>query len=61
MIAMSMTSVYDEYRRDRIAAAPVYPAPAHPVRRAMWHALSMIGLGVGGVAAMDDDEVLGIG
>ncbi|KAB2325642.1 hypothetical protein F8A86_01125 [Betaproteobacteria bacterium SCN1] len=61
MIAMSMTSVYDEYRRDRIAAAPTYPAPARPVRRAMLRALSMIGFGVGGIAAMDDDEVLGIG
>lgn len=61
MIAMSLTSTYDEYRRDLIAHAPVYPAPAHPVRRAMMHALSMLGLGVGGVAAVDDDEVLGIG
>ena len=61
MIAMSMLSTYDEYRRDRVARAPVYPAPTHPVRRAMMHALSMIGLGVGGVAAVDDDEVLGIG
>ena len=61
MIAMSLTSTYDEYRRDRIASAPVYPAPAHPVRRAMMHALSMLGLGVGGVAAIDDDEALGIG
>lgn len=60
MIAMSMLSTYDEYRRDRIARAPVYSAPAHPVRRAMMHALSMLGLGVGGVAAMDD-EALGIG
>ena len=61
MIAMSMTSTYDEYRRDSIASAPVYPAPTHPVRRAMKHALAMIGLGVGGVAAVDDDEAPGIG
>ena len=57
MIAMSMLSTYDEYRRDSIASAPVYPAPAHPLRRALIHALLMIGLGVGGVAAVavDDD------
>ena len=61
MIAMSITSTYDEYRRDAIASAPVYPAPAHPVKRAMMRALSMIGLGMDGVAAMDDDEALGIG
>ncbi len=61
MIAMSLTSTYDEYRRDRTARAPVHPAPAHPVRRAMMHALSMLGLGVGGVAAVDDDTPLGIG
>jgi hypothetical protein len=61
MIAMSMTSTYDEYRRNAIASAPVYPAPAHPVRRAMMHALVMIGLGMGGVAAVDNDEARGIG
>jgi hypothetical protein len=55
MIAMSMLSTYDEYRRDRVARAPVYPAPAHPVRRALLHVLSMNGLGVGGVAAVDDE------
>lgn len=60
MIAMSMLSTYDEYRRDRVAHAPVHPRPAHPVRRAMMQALSMIGLGVGGVAA-PDDEFPGIG
>jgi len=27
----------------------------------MMHALSMLGLGVGGVAAVDDDEALGAG
>lgn len=59
MIAMSMISTYDEYRRDRIAGAPVYPVPAHPLRRAMMHALGMIG--VGGVTMADDDEALGIG
>lgn len=61
MIAMSMISTYEEYRRERIASAPVYPASTHPVRRAIMHALSMIGLGVGGAAAIDDDETLGIG
>ena len=61
MIAMSMISTYDEYRRDRRASAPVYPPPAHPVRHAMLRALSMVGLGIGGVAAMDDDEALGTG
>jgi hypothetical protein len=61
MIAMSMISAYDEYRRDRIASAPVHPAASHPMRRAMTHALSMIGLGIGGVAAVDDDEAPGIG
>jgi hypothetical protein len=44
MIAMSLISTYDEYRRDRIAGAPVYPVPAHPFRRAMMHALGMIGV-----------------
>jgi hypothetical protein len=61
MIAMSMLSTYDEYRRDQHASAPVYPAPAHPVRHAMMRVLSRVGLGIGGVAAMDDDEALGIG
>ena len=37
------------------------PTPAHPLRRAMMHALAMFGLGMGGVAAVDDDEALGIG
>ena len=27
MIAMSMISTYDEYRRDHMASAPVYPTP----------------------------------
>jgi len=61
MIAMSMLSTYDECRRDSIASAPVYPASTHPLRRALIHALAMIGLGVGGVAAVDDDEAPGIG
>lgn len=61
MIAMSMLSTYDEYRRDQRASAPVYPAPAHPVRHAMMRVLIRVGLGIGGVATMDDDEVLGIG
>lgn len=61
MIAMSMISTYDEYRHDQHASAPVYPAPAHPVRHALMHVLSRVGLGLGGVAALDDDEILGIG
>ena len=61
MIAMSLMSTYDEYRRDHQASAPVWTAPAHPVRRAMLRALAMIGVGLGGIAAMDDDEALGIG
>jgi hypothetical protein len=61
MIAMSMTSTHDEDRGNASASAPVYPAPAHPLRRAMMHALAMFGLGMGSVAAVDDDEALGIG
>ena len=61
MIAMSITSTYDEYRRDASASAPVYPAPAHPVKRAMMRVLSMIGLGVDGVAAVDDEASPDIG
>lgn len=61
MIAVSTISTYDECRRDCLSSTPRYPAPAHPVRRALMHVLSMFGLGVGGVAAMDDDEALGIG
>lgn len=61
MIAMSMTSVYDEYRRSRIAAVPAYPISAHPVRRAMARVLSRIGIGRGNCTTMDDDELLGIG
>lgn len=59
MIAMSLLSTYDKYRRDRIAHTSAYSPPAHPVRRAMMHVLSMIGLGVGGVAAVDGDEAWG--
>lgn len=61
MIAMSMTSPYDEYRRGTLPDTPLYPLPAHPLRRAMMRALAMIGLGMGGVAARDDDEARGIG
>jgi hypothetical protein len=61
MIAMSIMSTYDEYRRDAVASAPVYPAPARPVKRAMMRVLGMIGLGVGGVAAVDDEAAPGIG
>ena len=61
MIAMSITSTYDEYRRDASASAPVYPAPAHPVKRAMMRVLSMIGLGVDGVAPVGDEAAPGIG
>ena len=60
MIAMRMTSTYDEYRRDRITHTPACPAPARPLCRAMMHALVMVGLGVGGVAAHSDD-IPGIG
>jgi len=55
MIAMSMLSTYDETRRERNASAPVYPTPAHPLRRAMANALAVMGLGVGGVAAVDNE------
>lgn len=61
MIAMSLLSTYDEYRRDQRARAPVYPAPAHSVRDAILRVLSRVGLGIGGVAAMEDDEIVGIG
>ncbi|HQT00612.1 MAG: hypothetical protein B7Y26_00805 [Hydrogenophilales bacterium 16-64-46] len=61
MIAMSLMSTYDEYRRDRLAAAPIYAPPARSLRNTMLHALSLIGLGVGGIAASDDDDTLGIG
>ncbi len=47
MIATGMTSTCDEYRHNAIASAPVYPAPTHPLRRVMMHALAMIGLGMG--------------
>lgn len=60
MIAMSLLSTYDEYCHDRITHAAACSPPAYPVRRALMHVLSMIGLGVGGVAAVDDDEALGI-
>jgi len=59
MIAMSMLSTYDEYCRDLIASAPDYPAPTRPLRRALTHALVMIGFGMGGMAAADDDEAAG--
>ena len=66
MIAMSLMSTYDEYRRDRRAvapmnAAPVYAPPARPLRNTLLRALSRLGLGVGGIAASDEDETLGIG
>ena len=60
MIAMRIISTYDEYRRDRHASALACPAPAHPVRQAMLRVLSLVGLGIGGIAAMDD-EVPGMG
>ena len=56
---------HDEYLRriparfDRVRTGP--SRPTHPVRRAMKHALAMIGLGVGGVAAVDDEEAQGLG
>ena len=55
MIAMSMTRTHADHRRDSVASAPTCPAPAHSVRRAILHALSMIGLGIGGMAAVDND------
>ena len=61
MIAMSMISTYDEYRHEQHASAPVCPAPAHPLRYALMHVLSRVGLGLGGVAALDEDEISGIG
>jgi hypothetical protein len=59
MIAMSMLGADNEYCHD--SRVLVYPAPAHPVRHAMLHVLSMLGLGIGGVAAMDGDETLRTG
>jgi hypothetical protein len=62
MIAMSMISTYEEYRREGLAAATDCPAPTRPVRRTLMRVLSMIGLGVGGVATIEeDDDFLGIG
>ncbi len=61
MLGTSMLSTYDECRHDSVVAAPVHPAPPHPLRRALTHALAMIGLGVGGMAAVDDAEAPGIG
>lgn len=61
MIAMSLMSTYEEYRRDTLAAAPDYAGPRHPVRHALLHVLSLVGLGVGGMAADDEVETLGIG
>jgi len=55
MIAMSPLSTYDETRRDRNASAPVRPTPAHPLRRAMAHALAMMGLGVSGGYTADTE------
>jgi hypothetical protein len=45
MIAMSMLSTYDEYRRDRLPLAPASPFPEHPLRRALKRALARIGVG----------------
>ncbi len=61
MIAMGMISTYDEYRQDQRASAPVYSASTHAVRRAMLRALAMIGVGLGGITAIDDDDAPGIG
>ena len=60
MIAMSMISTYDEYRRGRMARPPSCPAHAHPLRRAMMHALAMFGLGIEGVV-LDNEELSEIG
>jgi hypothetical protein len=61
MIAMHRIGAYLPYRRNRAIGAPPCPVPVHPVRRAILHVLSMLGLGMGGVAAVDDDEPMGIG
>jgi len=61
MIAMRMIRTYDEYQHNQHASAPACPAPARPVCHAMLRVLSLVGLGIGGVAAMDDDEVLEMG
>ncbi|MBW8458105.1 MAG: hypothetical protein K0M58_06665 [Thiobacillus sp.] len=45
MIAMGITSIYDECRRDAVASAPGYPAPG-----TRFNALD-----VGGGAAVDDE------
>ncbi len=60
MIAMSLSSLYDEYMQEKVVDRPTYPPPPHPLRCAIAHGLSMLGLGIGGVAAIDDDA-LGIG
>jgi hypothetical protein len=60
MIAMSLTSTYEAYRRDRTPSAPVYPPPSARPRHALLRMLARIGLGAGG-GAVDDDEPLGIG
>lgn len=60
MTAMSLSRTCNEHRRDALPCEQACPAPARPVRRAMLHALSMMGLGMGGVAAIDDDEALSI-
>lgn len=61
MIAMSLMSTYAEYRRDTLAAAPIYATPRRPLRHALLHVLSLVGLGIGGMAADDEAETLGIG
>jgi hypothetical protein len=54
MIAMSMISTDAPCRRD--ASMTTHPPPAHPVRHAMLRVLSMVGLGIGGMSAMGDED-----
>lgn len=45
---------------DSVALATVSVARAHPVRAAMLHVLCLFGLGVGGIAAIDGDDAIGV-
>jgi hypothetical protein len=54
MIAMNMTSTDNPYRCD--AGTTIHPPPAHPMRHAMLRVLSMVGLGIGGISAMGDED-----
>jgi hypothetical protein len=56
MISMNTVDPY-EYRGDRADTPPSRPASKHPVRHAVLHALSMLGVGLGGMGAIDDDLI----